>query len=156
SDALQAPAYGASSTWDIIIGDPDNFIDPLDPHMIESVTMRSGTDPVTAGPGGTPATPQTKGGTGDKKGGQGDPAGCDDVINGHEWDVGPSNGDLRYACMFKLPTSRDCSPAGGNSANCDCSDDTTNGTMPTDASNPLCSTVTPTQQVAAKGYPGIR
>jgi len=43
------------STWDVIIGDPDNFKDPLDPHMIESEKPRSGTDPIT----GTALAPPT-------------------------------------------------------------------------------------------------
>jgi hypothetical protein len=124
------------STWDVILGDPDTFIEPLDPHMIESQKPRTGTDPIT----GTPMA------------GVNSPPGTD-KINGHEWDTGENtNGDLQYACVFELPPpGKDCKTAG---TSCDCPD----GTDPniTSTTNPLCDTTTITQQVRAKGYPGLR
>jgi hypothetical protein len=68
-----------------------------------------------------------------------------DPINGHEYSI-PKNDDLQYACIFDLPKSRDC--AGGKLVSCDCQDPAND--------NPLCDPATPTTQVRAKGYPGIR
>ena len=120
--------------WDVILGDPENGIDPLDPLMRESRDARDGQNPITgaaiapidAGPNANP-------------------------INGHEWNThankdgaGNELGDLQYACVFDLPGG-----AGGNS---DC-DDPTNG-----SNNPLCQDATGyhTTQLRAKGYPGLR
>jgi hypothetical protein len=128
------------TTWDYIIGDPDNYVKPLDPHMIESITPRSGTDPIT----GVTLAPTTA------------PAGTD-AINGHEYTPGTIMGvqsvpdDLQYACIFDLPSPRDCSDT--SIVSCDCSDPKND--------NPLCEPDPSkggnrTLQVRAKGYPGIR
>ena len=34
--------------WDYILGDPANYVAPLDPHMIEADAPRSGADPIFA------------------------------------------------------------------------------------------------------------
>ncbi len=78
------------TAWDTVLGDPENHILPMDPHMIESVTPRSGI------PGPTAAT-----GT--------------DPINGHDY---TASDDLQYACVFGLPAPRDCSVPGVTG--CDC------------------------------------
>jgi hypothetical protein len=137
---LATPDAMGHTTWDYVIGDPDNFVKPLDPHMIESITPRSGTDPIT----GVTLAPTTA------------PAGTD-AINGHEYTPGTINGvqgapdDLEYACVFDLPKPRDCSDP--NIVSCDCQDPQND--------NPLCEPDPSkggnrTLQVRAKAYPGIR
>jgi hypothetical protein len=107
------------STWDKILGDPANYVPPKDAHMIESVQPRDGLAPATS---------------------------LDDAdpINGHEYTI-DGNDDLQYACIFALPSPRDCLAANNG---CDCS------TPKND--NPLCDATVDTQQVRAKGYPCIR
>ncbi|NUQ73539.1 MAG: hypothetical protein HUU21_08290 [Polyangiaceae bacterium] len=119
------------STWDIILGDPATLTPPADPHMIETVFPRSGVNPIT----------------GDAIKQPGDPT---NPINGSEWTV-KNVDDLQYACIFDLPTPRDCSDA--SIVSCDCKDPTND--------NPLCQPdpVDPTKrtlQTKAKGYPGVR
>jgi hypothetical protein len=127
------------SAWDYIIGDPANYVAPLDPHMRESASPRAGVNPIT---GDTIAPPaMTEGGP--------------DTLSGHEYTPGTQNGvqvapdDLEYACIFKIPTPRDCSDP--NVVACDCTDPLND--------NPLCADNPGkgrTLQTHAKGYPGIR
>ena len=130
----------AHTTWDYIIGDPANYVPPLDPHMIESNAPRIGTDPIT----GVVLAPTTA------------PAGAD-AINGHEYTPGTKMGiqtvanDLEYACIFDLPQPRDCSDP--NVAACECADPKND--------NPLCDADPSkggarTLQARAKAYPSIR
>jgi hypothetical protein len=138
-DKLAQPDMNGHTTWDYIIGDPANYVPPLDPHMVESWAPRQGTNPIT---GDTIAPPSmTEGGP--------------DKLNGHDYTPGTKDGvqtvpdDLMYACIFKLPTPRDCSDP--NIAACDCTDPKND--------NPLCAdngTKGRTLQTHAKGYPGIR
>jgi hypothetical protein len=141
---MAAPDMMGHTTWDYIIGDPDNFKPPLDPHMIESSGPRSGTDPLT---GATISPPSTTA--------LGAPASWPDKLNGHEYTTGTVMGvqlnpdDLEYACIFDLPQARDCSDP--NVVACDCSDPKND--------NPLCDdngTKGRTLQKRAKGYPGTR
>ncbi|MEP7119287.1 MAG: hypothetical protein ABJE95_00015 [Byssovorax sp.] len=104
--------------WDVVLGDPANYVAAKDPHMIESVQPRAGLPGVTS-PAGT------------------------DPINGHEYTI--MNNDLQYACIFALPSPRDCSVMGVNGCDCNAGSD-----------NPLCDPATKTLQVRAKGYPGLR
>jgi hypothetical protein len=135
------PAYADLTTWDIILGDPDGDpttytapTPPADPLMVESVDPRSGTNPFT---GAAIAPP-------------GSPVGTN-PINGHEYTIG-SRDDLQYACIFDLPTARNCGP-GSTEVSCDCSSSTND--------NPLCDANpddngSPTLQTRAKAYPGLR
>ena len=91
---------------------------PKDPHMIESVQPRATLPGVTS------------------------PVGAD-PIHGHEYTI--NNNDLQYACIFKLPASRDCSVMGVNGCDCNAGND-----------NPLCNETTKTLQDRAKAYPGLR
>jgi hypothetical protein len=119
----------SNGTWDVILGDPRNYVPPQDPLMVESVSPRSGTNPITndaiAPPGaGTLTNP----------------------INGHEYSI-PAKNDLQYACIFPLAMSRDCTGL----SSCDCSDPNND--------NPLCQDPAGAfglTQYYAKGYPGIR
>jgi hypothetical protein len=88
---LDQPLANGGNGWDYILGDPANYISPNDPHMISSVTPRTGLH----GPGSPPDS---------------------DPIHGHEYTIA-GNDDLQYACVFDLPASRDClQPNNG----CDC------------------------------------
>jgi hypothetical protein len=93
-NAVEMTAKGANgvSGWDLVLGDPANYVAPKDPHMIESVLPRPGL------PG--PSSPPNA-----------------DPINGHEYTI--ASNDLQYACVFPLTKPRDCSTMGVNG--CDCS-----------------------------------
>jgi hypothetical protein len=133
-----ADELAVNKTWELILGDPSCYHTdpakclPADPLMIETPDPRTGTNPITgdalAGPGSNY---------------------YQNPINGHEWDV-IAGDDLQYACIFKLPTPRDCT---GTNANCDCK----KGEEP--EKNPLCQDQTNAfgnTQYSAKAYPGIR
>jgi hypothetical protein len=77
-------------------------------------------------------------------------------INGREHDTasgGVTPDDLQFACIFPLPTSRDCAQVDPTTTTCDC--------FPGESDSPLCET-TPangspgTIQFWAKAYPGLR
>ena len=103
------PELGGKTGWDLILGDPDKNVPPLDPHMIETTEPRTGRNPLTgdqlAGPEAGPGA---------------------DKINGHEytpWEAitpnTPKNPyDLQYACTFDLKEERNC--ADGSNQGCDC------------------------------------
>jgi hypothetical protein len=110
-----------NKTWELILGDPGNYVNPTDPFMIESVGMRSGANPVT-----------------------GDMLPGSNNINGNDYTIA-DNADLQYACIFDLPTAKDCS----SGIQCDC-----DGNHAQD--NPLCDAPGSTTQIKAKGYPGLR
>ena len=112
--------------WDL--ADP-----PDDALMIESTEPRTGTNPALdlalAPPSAGPLA---------------------NAVNGHEWLT--ADGDLQYACIFKLPTTKDCDAATGG---CDC-DDVGPGYT---ANNPLCqdgSGQYSKLQGWAKAFPGTR
>jgi hypothetical protein len=125
---LSATDSKGHTSWDYILGDPAKYVAPLDPHMIESISPRSGTDPVS----GVALAPP------------GSPPGAD-AINGHEYSI-PKHDDLEYACVFDLTTPRDCSQPG--IVSCDCYDPSND--------NPLCDPNNKTKQLRAKAYPGLR
>ncbi|MBK8254765.1 MAG: hypothetical protein IPK82_19155 [Polyangiaceae bacterium] len=128
------------STWDVILGDFDNYGNPLDPLMIAGWQPRTGTNPITGDVLTSSSLPLSN------------------PINGHEWTI-PKQDDLQFACIFprvKVDTDgqivsdvADCTnPA---LAACECSAGT---------DSPLCevdpSTGKTTLQVRAKAYPGLR
>ncbi len=123
--------------WDVILGDASNGILPTDPLMIESVDQRSGANPVTS----SPLVPT---------GAVGTVAPDANPINGHEWNIADRD-DLQYACIFELPTPRECN---GAYTSCDCA----NGVDT--SQKPLCqapgSTTYGTTQYYAKAFPGVR
>lgn len=131
---LAAPIAGVNgSTWDVIVGDPANYVKPLDPLMISTYQKRTGTNPIT----GDALVDATMPGA--------------NPINGHEWTI--PNDDLQYACIFPLlpGTQRDCTNT--NLTACDCTVKAND--------NPLCQADpnnmnNPTLQVRAKAYPGTR
>lgn len=123
-----------NGTWDVILGNPAEYVPASDPLMVEAVDPRSGSNPVTNDPIEPP--------------GAGEGA---NPINGHEY-TNSLRSDLQYACIFPLLNDRDCGPGSTETA-CDC-DDATND-------NPLCVSNpadmgNPTLQRYAKAYPGRR
>ena len=107
---------------------------PLEPLMVEAPFERSGSGITGA------LAPSTAGSLAN-------------AANGHEWNIA-DNDDLQYACIFPLPTVRDCSLQGSA---CDC----TGSQQQLDVfRKPLCQdpvsgAYTPLQ-VAAKAYPTTR
>jgi len=130
AELLQENA-GGQTTWDIILGDPANDVQPADPFMRESTEPRSGTNPVTSESITQPLSPLNS-------------------INGHEYTIAKRD-DLQYACIMPLPEARDCSVAS-TAASCDCQD--------AQNDNPLCEedpvSGDRTRQIKAKAYPSLR
>jgi hypothetical protein len=138
-DALANPVGGlqtsdelvANGTWDVILGDPATYVAPDDPLMAESVTPRTGANPIT---GDALAPPGA--------------ALLANPINGHEYSI-PQNDNLQYACVFPLTLPRDCTNPGNVA--CDCPDAAND--------NPLCQAPDGsfgTMQYYAKAYPAVR
>jgi hypothetical protein len=117
--------------YDTIVGDPDAYLPPSDPLMVESVDPRSGSNPIT----GDVIAGSTAGYLANP-------------INGHEYSV-PGRDDLQYACIFPLPATRDCTDP--NQVACDCLDPNND--------SPLCQSTSGLfgqVQYFAKAYPGVR
>jgi hypothetical protein len=117
---------GTQVDWDTVIGAPSSYKDPTDPFMIPSISPRTGKNPASS-----TATSAT--------------GAAMNPINGSERQL-DQVGDLQYACIFRLPTPRNCS-----NGDCDCDD----------ANNPLCrdpqtGTFDPNYQYSAKAYPSLR
>jgi hypothetical protein len=134
---------GKNTFWQDIAGDPENYVLPISPYMQESTTPRTGTDPITSTIMAPPQPPQQNDGM---LGPNPNP------INGHEWNVGTPPGDIQYACIFNLPTPKDCSTT---TTSCDCSSGSTT------SDNPLCDpnpndSMKLTLQTRAKAYPGVK
>jgi hypothetical protein len=124
----------AEGIWDRVLGDPDNGIAPADPLMIESVVPRTGVNPVT---GDALAPPDAT-------------SALANPINGHEFIEQEPRDELQYACIFELPTPRDCLNA---TSHCDCATDD----VPPE--KPICQDASGaygTTQLRAKAYPAIR
>ena len=140
SNEMLVKDANGSSTWDIILGDPTQYVAPTDPHMIETIDPRTGSNPITGDAIKPPSTPNPP-----------DPTA--DPINGHEYTPSASRDDLQYACIFPLPTPRDCLAPGVVS--CDCKDGANDNPL-CDPTDPAMATTTRTSQVRAKAYPGVR
>jgi hypothetical protein len=138
---LNAAGLVSEGRWSMLLGAPDKNMPPSDAFMNESVTPRSGDNPLT----------QAKIVAASSQ----DPAA--NAINGHEQNV-PDYDDLQYACTFQLAAAKPCT--NGDSA-CDCSADKAgNATSVAAANSPLCQPPAggpaSTTQYYAKGYPGAR
>jgi hypothetical protein len=133
-DFLTTEQLTAQGRWPIIVGDVGNYVDPLDPFMIESVDPRSGLNPITNDPivDETSTNPLA-------------------TINGHESAM-PTRSDLQYACIFPLAAPMDCSLVSDNACDCFAEDIPRN--------RPLCQPPeggpAGTMQYFAKAYPGLR
>jgi hypothetical protein len=117
-------------TWDLVLGDPEAYVAPLDPMMIESIEPRSGSHPLLGDAAAPPGSDHDA-----------------NRINGHEFST-PQRADLQYACIMPLLSARDCT----SEQNCDCTDP--------DNDNPICQDPATNAfgmtQYAAKAYPGRR
>jgi len=131
---LTASELTKRERWATILGGSDGS-PPADPLMLESITPRTGQNPVLNAPLAPPST--------DLPG--------SNPINGHEMNI-PDNNDLQYACIFQLPTPRQCD--GSNANSCDCTHDDQK------YDRPLCDFPngpnTDGIQRYAKAYPGLR
>jgi hypothetical protein len=134
---------GGIARWDVILGDPENGVRPLDPHMITSVAQRTAgaSHPLLSGDAYRIASAAN--------------TTLPNVINGHEQNVIGMD-DLQYACTFPLRTPVACDPPGamGNDTSCDCN------ASEADYNRPICQYPNGTSaegvQVGAKAYPGLR
>jgi hypothetical protein len=132
-ELIEKDASGLT-TWDVILGDPAQYVPPKDPHMIESIDPRGGVNPIT---GDAIAPPGSPNGT--------------NPINGHEYTPTQSRDDLQFACIFELPVPRDCQDSSIPS--CDCRDPFNDSPLcEADPSDPGSRTL----QVRAKAYPSVR
>jgi hypothetical protein len=140
---LTAQELVTENRWPMLLGDPSASppVPPSDPFMIESLTQRSGANPITnaAIVPNTSLNPTAN------------------AINGHEQN--PTDlGDLQFACTFQLATPKTCTP--GDVA-CDCSATKAGDlSLITAYNSPLCQPLgggAPTNvQNFAKAYPGAR
>jgi hypothetical protein len=134
---LNAQQLEAQGRWPVLLGDPQNFIEPTDPFMQESTAERSGQNPFT---GEQPVSSSSD-----------DPEA--NSINGHEQIT--RNFDLQYACTFKLPEPILCDDQALQSdMSCDCfADDLA-------ANRPLCNPpgggTAGLTQYYGKAYPALR
>jgi hypothetical protein len=128
---LTADELTRRQRWDTILGGEDGS-PPTDPLMLESIAARTGQNPVINVPLAPPST---------------DVPGTN-PINGHEMILSDNN-DLQYACIFPLPTPRQC-----DSSDCDCT------ASDQKYERPLCDYPngpnTDGVQRYAKAYPGLR
>jgi hypothetical protein len=114
------------TTWDLILGDPENNIVPADPLMWESRGPRMGQNPLT----GEPLAPTTANSPTANSG------------NGHEFTPNDKLDPLQFACTFPLPAPEkddECAQLK-DSPLCQKADGTHDDTM----------------RYGAKGFPGIR
>jgi hypothetical protein len=137
ADSAQVGGYqsgaelAANGTWDLILGDPMSYVAPTDPLMQESIEPRTGNHPITDAGLAPP-----------------DAGYMANPINGHEKQH-LDRDDLQYACIFDLPSSRDCTAV--DAGMCDCQ------YLPTD--DPVCQESGggySETQFAAKAYPSLR
>jgi hypothetical protein len=138
-DASGAPVGGvmragelrAAGRFEVMLGDPAVRRKPSDPLMIESIEPRQGEHPII----GAPLAPPSSGVMANP-------------INGHEYTV-KARDDLQYACIFPIPTPRDCT--GLTPDLCECA--------ATGTDNPICQSGDQqfeSLQRYAKAQPGLR
>jgi hypothetical protein len=126
-----------SGRWDVILGNPEEAVEPTDPFMIESIDPRVAgaanpviPDAVITASSATELNP----------------------INGREQAVIPEErADLQFACIFELGTPVPCNAA--NQETCDCN------AGEYEKNSPLCSYPGAGEdgtQERAKAYPSLR
>jgi hypothetical protein len=137
------PSRGGITRWDVILGDPESGVAPLDPHMRATSTQRPAGAPHPLLTGAQYRIADAASTT------------LSNVINGHEQNI-VGGDDLQYACTFPLHDPVPCDPPGetGNEAACDCN------TGEASYNRPICSypngTLAEGVQTHAKAYPAVR
>ena len=130
---LTAAELGQRGRWSMILGGADGS-PASDPLMRESVAPRTGSNPVLNAPLVPPGTTSAA-----------------NPINGSEQNV-VKNDDLQYACIFPLPTPRQCTDDNADSCDCAAAD--------APYERPLCDYPNDPNahgvQRFAKAYPGLR
>ena len=127
-----------AGVWRRVLGDPLRGVPPEDPLMLESVAERQGVHPIT-GDALAPSSARDR---------------AANPINGHEMSLQEAAGGLRselqYACIFELPSARECERPIG----CDCI-----GGDHAQTHDPVCQRLDGSYsniQWAAKAYPAVR
>jgi hypothetical protein len=134
---LTAAQLEAQGRWSVLIGDADAEEPPTDPFMRESVTPRSGKNPLT-GDNTVPASSQ-------------DPEA--NAINGHEHETFGS--ELEYACTFALKEPIVCDEARDlDGLGCDCNADELESNR--SVCNPPGGGAPTITQYRGKAYPSLR
>jgi hypothetical protein len=121
------------SRWDVILGEPDASVPPLDPFMIESIEERSGVNPITRDTIAPSSSEEPM-----------------NAINGHEQNVWARD-DLQYACTFELPTAVPCTTDNQDGCECNAAEESYRRS--------ICEydeTGTDGTQTHGKAYPGLR
>jgi hypothetical protein len=134
---LTAEELASKQRWPVILGNPDNNVEPSDPFMREATGDRSGKNAITGESivNSTSTDPRAN------------------SINGHEHVT--SGDDLQYACTFPLPQPIVCDDARIQAdKGCDCFADTTVLNSP--LCNPPGGGPATTTQYFGKGYPALR
>jgi hypothetical protein len=126
-DELNASDGKGATYWDDIVGDPETYVAPRSPFMVESTGPRSGVDPITGASIDPTSTPN---GSGAQVGGA--------LLNDHEFTIPAPAGNIEYACIFPILQPLDCTKV-----TCDCAA----------SDSPLCEG---TMQTKAKAYPGLK
>ena len=128
---LATPDAQGLTAWDVVLGDPALNDPPKDPHMIESIFPRSGSNPITGAAITQPGNPTNP-------------------INGSEYTISNQD-DLQYACIFPLLASKNCNDP--SIVSCDCKDPSNDSPLcEPNPNNPGQRTL----QTKAKAYPGLR
>jgi hypothetical protein len=134
---LTAAELASKQRWSVILGNPENNVEPSDPFMREATGDRSGKNPIT----GENIVDSTST----------DPLA--NAINGHEHVT--SGHDLQYACTFPLLEPIVCDDARLQAdQGCDCFDGDTALNSP--LCNPPGGGPATTTQYFGKGYPALR
>jgi hypothetical protein len=122
--------------WDVILGEPDLGVPPLDPLMVESVDARPlGAEHPLLGSAARVAAPGSEG--------------LPNVINGHEQNI-VNRDDLQYACIFDVVPDVPCTQSNQDGCDCNASE--------ASYERPLCdySGGADGVQTHAKAYPALR
>jgi len=157
-------ALGGANRWALILGEPGlpaaslecqgtnapaacgaEPVPPLDPFMLDSITPRSGENPLTGDPivglGAAAWSP----------------------INGSEYDNSvpgvdgnTANDDLQYACIFPLDEDAVKHDCASEDPNCDCGYEPSKGSPLCKPAGSLASTPATTTQSFGKAYPAKR
>lgn len=145
-------AQGLANRWELMLGDPENNVSPLDPFMRASIDERSGESPIVVDGSSIASIVPSN-------------ANSWNVINGHEYnpnapdeyDQAPVRDELQTACIY--PRSAPLLDCALDEFDCDCGDETGYATSTNRAicsDDQSASTPATNNQYYGKGHPGSR